>query len=162
VCLKKKLIEKENRVCFKYRYLEESEYINIGIPETREDENGKETIEIVAEPCYNTDDVLTAVDKIRTMKAIPLWTRFQMKYIPVLEGNKQVKREICPVAFIDEEVSEWIMLEALCEKYQGAAVEMLKESKALLDPILPFVFMVIAETKNKYEQMKMKSKDKKK
>ena len=85
-----------------------------------------------------------------------------MKYIPVLEGNKQVKREICPVAFIDEEASDWIMLEALCEKYQGAAVEMLRESKALLDPIIPFVFIVIAETKNKYEQAKMKSNAKKK
>ncbi len=112
------------------------------------------------EKCGTIDEVLGAIEKIEAMKSAPLWTRLQMKWIPVMEGGKQVRREICPVAFVDGEVSEWIMLEALCDKYKGAAAVMLEASEALLEPIIPFVFMVIAETKNKYEMMKMKTKKK--
>lgn len=92
------------------------------------------------------------------MRSTPLFTRLAMKYIPIMEGKQQVKREICPVAFIDDEVSEWIMLEAICEKYKGAIAKMPEIAEALLDPIIPFVFTIVAETKNKYEMAKLRKK----
>lgn len=94
-------------------------------------------------------EVLEVVAEIEELYLMPAFELLMNKKLRVVENGKEVGREICPIAFIDNEILKIIALESLCDKYH--CLPTYPPTLDAQDPFLISCFMIISATKNRYE-----------
>lgn len=150
LCQRNNLIEKQNRICFKFDHADDE--IDILIPEME----GRKYVPIGDWEIRHCDkvEILEALTEYEELDpAIPTFEALMNRMIEMPEKEFGKNKEICPIGLMDNQCWDLIELEGFCNAYK--VVPVYPPCVDEQPPILVEAFMTILAEKNKYEMVRL-------